>query len=89
MKKLVLCYDDKPLITYHGGLFHNDIYKQAFINSLNDYKVIEPSRDALYGAYYYIKNSLISGFVNEIFITSDVDTLGYLEDNYIKTFILN
>ena len=33
---------------------------------------------------YYLNNSLVSGFVNEIFITSDVDTLGYLEDNYFK-----
>ena len=56
VKRLISCYDDKPLITYHGGLFHNDIYKQAFISSLSDYEIIEPSKDALYGAYYYVKN---------------------------------
>ena len=57
VKRLILCYDDKPLITYHGGLFHNAIYKDTFIESLSDYHVVEPNKHALYGAYYYIKNS--------------------------------
>ena len=44
VKRLIACYDYKPLITYHGGLFHNAIYKDTFIESLCDYNVIKPAK---------------------------------------------
>ena len=34
---------------------------------------------------FYIKNSLISGFANEIFLSSSIDTISFIEDNYFKS----
>lgn len=49
-------YKEKPLITFYGGVFKNKIFKETFLNELKDYHIIEPQQNALYGAYYFIKN---------------------------------
>lgn len=36
----------------------------------------------------YIKNSILSGFVNEIFLASNREDLSYVEDNYFKSDIV-
>ncbi|MFR7591646.1 MAG: N-acetylglucosamine kinase [Longibaculum sp.] len=57
VKGLLPYIDNEKRVTYYGGVFHNDIFKQAFCSQLSDCQLIEPIHNALVGAYMFAKLS--------------------------------
>lgn len=55
VKGLKTNFDDEPLVTYYGGVFHNSLFKESFFNALSGYHIIEPQNNALTGAYQFIR----------------------------------
>lgn len=49
-------FEQVPFVTYYGGVFQNEIFKNSFLKALEGYRIIEPQNNALVGAYQYIRN---------------------------------
>lgn len=50
-------FEDQPLVTFYGGVFNKDLFKQTFCQELQECTIIEPQYDAMYGAYQFVKEN--------------------------------
>lgn len=58
VKGLLPYFEHEKRVTYYGGVFQSDIFKQSFCSQLSDCELIEPINNALVGAYMFAKSSL-------------------------------
>lgn len=47
-------FEGQPVVSYYGGVFQNNIFKEAFSDAVHHMQLIEPIHDALRGAYLYV-----------------------------------
>lgn len=57
VKGLQKHFDNIPLVTYYGSVFHSEYMKESFYHHVKDCQIIISQHDALYGAYLYAKQN--------------------------------
>lgn len=84
-------YHDFPFWYKENTLIDDNlysIYKKSESDLIPAYKIkwlIDNDYSFALNNQYYLKNNIISGFINELFITDDKENINYVEDNYFKS----
>ncbi len=55
-KTLADSFEEKPIITYYGGVFASDYFKDNFEDNLEGFKIHPPVKNALQGACILVRN---------------------------------
>lgn len=56
VKGLKKYFNDKPLVTFYGGVFRSTTMKERFYQCLDFCEIVEPQNPAIYGAYLFARN---------------------------------